>query len=131
MSHSQTNRFNRSRFTFVFLGLAISVFTWGLQYKLSLYDPPHSTSHQIPEAKLLSRNEQAAVGESPLIKSTEASAVMTQASLFNVFTFFLLALNLLRAPMFSQQEWNVKRPWRISCRPSLSAFFFRPPPALT
>ena len=130
MSLSHTNRSNLSRFTFVFLGLAVCVFTWGLQYKLSLYDPPHSTSHQIPEAKLLSRNEQAAA-ESPLLKSTEASAVITHASLFNVFTFFLLALNLLRAPMFSQQQWNVKRPWRIFCRPTLSAFFFRPPPALT
>ena len=59
MSASHKIRPNLSRFSFVFLGLAISVFAWGLQYKLSLYDPPHSTSHEIPEAKLLSRNEQA------------------------------------------------------------------------
>ena len=55
------NRPKLSRFSFVFLGLAISVFAWGLQYKLSLYDPPHCSSHEIPEAKLLSRNEQATV----------------------------------------------------------------------
>ncbi len=131
MSLSHTNRLNLSRLTFIFLGLAISVFTWGLQYKLSLYDPPHSTSHQIPEAKLLSRNEQSTAGESPLVAGTKAWAVIVHALLFDVFAFFLLALNLLRAPMFDPKDWETKRPWRTSCRPSLNAFFFRPPPALT
>jgi len=131
VSLSHTNRLNRSRFTFVFLGLAICVFTWGLQYKLSLYDPPHSTSHQIPEAKLLSRNEEATADESPLVRGAAAWAVIVRAWLFDVFAFFLLALNLLCAPMFREKDGEVKRPWRTSCRPSLNAFFFRPPPALT
>lgn len=39
----------------VFLGLC--VFAWGLRYKLSLYDPPHSLSHHMPEAKLLTGKE--------------------------------------------------------------------------
>ncbi len=129
MSLSHTNRLNLSRLTFVFLVLAISVFTWGLQYKLSLYDPPHSTSHAIPEAKLLSRDEQSTIGGDLPLRSTKAWAVVAQALLFNVFAFFLLALNFLRAPMFNQRDWEAKHPWRIFCRPSLNAFFYRPPPA--
>ena len=61
------------KFTFVFIGLAIAVFTWGLQYKLSLYYPPHSTYHQIPEAKLLSRNEQS-IGADSILLITRAAA---------------------------------------------------------
>lgn len=126
----RTERPDLSRLTFIFLGLAISVFAWGLQYKLSLYDPPHSTAHQMPEAKLLSRNEQATAGESLLLESTTASAVIGQPLLFNVFAFSLLAFNLLRAPISTQSEQEVDRPRRISCRPCLTAFFFRPPPFL-
>ena len=96
MSLSHTNRLNFSRLTFVFLVLAISVFTWGLQYKLSLYDPPHSNSHAIPEAKLLSRDEQPTIGGGLLVRSTKAWAVVAQALLFSLFAFFLPALNLLR-----------------------------------
>jgi hypothetical protein len=33
------------------------VFGWGLRYKLSLYQPPHSLSKRMPEAKLLSGKE--------------------------------------------------------------------------
>jgi hypothetical protein len=40
-----------------FLGLGICVFGWGLGYKLSLYDQSQTPSHQIPNAKLLSRDE--------------------------------------------------------------------------
>jgi hypothetical protein len=121
---------NLSRFTFVFLGLAISVFTWGLQYKLSLYDPPHSTSHEIPEAKLLSRNEQATAGEGLFVISTEAWPLIGQIVSFGLLAFVLLRSNLA-APRFRHQTHKAKRPWRVSCRPALNAFFFRPPPALT
>jgi hypothetical protein len=33
--------------------LGCCVFGWGLRYKLSLYDPPHSVDRRMPEAKLL------------------------------------------------------------------------------
>ncbi len=129
MSLSHSNRLNLSRLTFVFLGLAICVFTWGLQYKLSLYDPPHSTSHAIPEAKLLSRDEQPTISGGLLVRSAKAWAVVAQALLFNLFVFFTPAFNLLRAPVFNRRDWEAKHPWRIFCRPGLNAFFFRPPPA--
>ena len=81
------NRPKLSRFSFVFLGLAISVFAWGLQYKLSLYDPPHCSSHEIPEAKLLSRNEQATVAEGFFVSSTKAWPVIAQFLPFSLLVF--------------------------------------------
>jgi hypothetical protein len=127
-----TNRRNLSGFTFVFLGLVISVFTWGLQYKLSLYDPPHATSHQIPEAKMLSRDEQQAPAASLLVTTTKDWAVIAQAALFfAMFALFLLYFDLLGKQIFSQKVREARRPWRVCCRPSLNAFFFRPPPTRT
>ena len=131
MSVAHKIRPNLSRFTFVFLGLAISVFTWGLQYKLSLYDPPHSTSHDIPEAKLLSRNEQATASEGLFVSNTEVWPLIGQLVTFGLLAFVLPRFNLTAAPRFTRQAREAKRPWRVSCRPGLNAFFFRPPPALT
>jgi hypothetical protein len=119
-----------SRFTFVFLALAISVFTWGLQYKLSLYDPPHSTSHDIPEAKLLSRNEQSTVTEGSFVTSTEVWPLMGHVVSFALLAFSFLRFNLTAGPRWIRQVREARRPWRVPRRPGLSAFFFRPPPAL-
>ena len=41
--------------------LGLCVFAWGLRYKLSLYDPPHSIASHMPEAKLLSGRERVGV----------------------------------------------------------------------
>lgn len=41
--------------------LGFCVFAWGLRYKLSLYDPPHSIASHMPEAKLLSGRERVGV----------------------------------------------------------------------
>jgi hypothetical protein len=130
VSFSHKNRPDLSRFTFVFLGLAISVFTWGLQYKLSLYDPPQSTSHEIPEAKLLSKNEQTTVGEGLFI-GTAVWPLIAQVSLLGLLGFALLGLDLPGTQTFSYRGREAKRPWRFSCRSGLNAFFFRPPPSLT
>ena len=53
----KTHRVSFGRLSLTFLSLALCVFAWGLQYKLSLYDPPQAASHQVPQAKLLSKNE--------------------------------------------------------------------------
>lgn len=42
---------------FALLLLGGCVFAWGLRYKLSLYDTPHSVSQRVPEAKLLTVQE--------------------------------------------------------------------------
>lgn len=131
MNFSHTDQPDFSKLTLVLLGLAFCVFTWGLQYKLSLYDAPHSISHQMPAAKLLSRDEQATVAESLLLKSSQASDAIERDFLFHVATCVLPAFDPLCTPASSQAERESKRPWRILRRPGLTTFFFRPPPSLS
>lgn len=71
------------------LGVAISVFLWGTQYKLSLYDPPQTASHQVPIAKLLSKKEQ------PNIPSDSAAIVRTVSSALATGILLLLFLGAL------------------------------------
>jgi hypothetical protein len=117
-------------FTFGLLGLALSVFTWGVQYKLSLYDPPKAASHQMPEAKLLSKSERPAAAESRLLKDTKASAEMICVLVAGLFLFCLPAPRLLNATASGHRRRNANRPWYLSRRAALNAFFFRPPPTL-
>lgn len=119
-----------SRLAFLFLGLAISVFTWGLQYKLSLYDPPQAISHQIPEAKLISKNEQTVEAKNPILDISGASAKAVQLILSSIFLLISVALNLLHAPVSVERERDAQLPWHVERFASLNAFFFRPPPAL-
>ncbi|MES2222967.1 MAG: hypothetical protein V4587_18600, partial [Acidobacteriota bacterium] len=63
-SKTTTKRCIRWEIPLLLLGLAVAVFTWGLQYKLSLYDPPQAITRNMPRAKLLSADEQAAVAAS-------------------------------------------------------------------
>ena len=124
---SRTARPNLCRFSFVFIGLAISVFTWGLQYKISLYYPKHSTYHQLPEAKLLSKNEQPAAIEGLLMTSAKPQQDIVRGGLF-ALTIFVWVLGLLPISGATQTEQERTRPWLHSLSASLNAFFFRPPP---
>lgn len=117
-------------FNLVFFWLAISVFSWGLQYKLSLYDPPKSSSHQIPSAKLLSKDEQAARVDSPLISKAKISLKAFPVVLSGVL-FFLLALNLSNSSSPGQDKRESCPVWRLCRQASMNVFFFRPPPVLS
>jgi hypothetical protein len=127
---SDTFRPRLCRLSFVFVGLAISVFTWGLQYKLSLYYPKHSTYHQLPEAKLLSKNEQA-TATNGLLRSTEKTP--SDIVRGGVLTLMLFALVLGLPPISgaTQTEQERTRPWLHSLSAGLNAFFFRPPPTVS
>ena len=114
------------RLSFVFIGLAVSVFTWGLQYKLSLYYPKHSAYHHIPEAKLLSRNEQSTATDG-LMMSTKASTDIVHVGLFPL-THLVWVLGLLPISGATQTGPEHTRPWLVSLSTCLNAFFFRPPP---
>jgi hypothetical protein len=127
---SDTIRPRLRRLSFVLIGLAaISVFTWGLQYKLSLYYPKHSAYHQLPEAKLLSRNEQAAATEHFLTR-TSSEKVSSDLLLGGLFTLtpFVWVLEPLRISEATRTEPERTRPWLVSLSAHLNAFFFRPPP---
>jgi hypothetical protein len=107
--------------------LAISVFTWGLQYKLSLYYPKHSTYHQLPEAKLLSKNEQPAATKGLLMTSVKPPQDIVGGGLFTLL-FLVWLLGLPSLAVAAQTGPERKRPWLQSLSAHLNAFFFRPPP---
>lgn len=109
------------------LGLAMCVFAWGLQYKLSLYEPPQAASHRIPQAKLISRDEQSGVAEGPLVLRTRTSTRVSYTVPTAVFFFLLLALSILNPQASGQTKQRASHSWRL--RPGLfNIFFVRPPP---
>ena len=119
-----------SRFGMIaYLGLAVCVFTWGLQYKLSLYDPPRAASRQIPHAKLLSRNEQSGTTESPLVIQTKTSTRVSYIVPTAVFLVLSLALSVLNPQASGQREERASRSWHLRHAAS-NIFFVRPPPIL-
>ncbi len=111
---------------FVFLGLAVCVFTWGLQYKLSLYDPPHSISHRVAQAKLSTNDEHSrtegivrAIGSEPIFKIVRRSPV-TPSFIVNCVPAVNLAV-LVPKEQFSDSSRHL--------HPAFTAvFFIRPPP---
>ena len=111
-----------------FLGLAFCVFTWGLQYKLSLYDPPQASSHQIPKAKLLSRDEQSSIAESPLLVRTKTATKVIYTVPTAVIMIQLLFLSILNPLASGQREQRANRSWHLH-RAVLKTTFVRPPPA--
>ena len=115
--------------TFTCVALAFCLFAWGLQYKLSLYDPPEAASHHVPTAKLLSKNEQSSFTESPLVVRTRTSTRVIYAVATAVFFILLPILSTLRPPLSGQREQRASRLWHLR-RAHLRAHFVRPPPVL-
>jgi hypothetical protein len=109
--------------------LAICVFAWGLQYKLSLYDPPQAASHQIPRAKLLSRDEQSSTAEHPLVIRTKTSTSVIYTAPTAIFLILLLAISPLNPPVSRRLEKRAKRLFHLH-RAVLNTLFVRPPPLL-
>jgi hypothetical protein len=113
----------------VFLGLAVCVFTWGLQYKLSLYDPPQAVSRQIPHAKLLSKNEQSGTTENPLVVRTKTFTRVSYIVPTSAFIFLLLVFCMANPQASGQREQRANRSWHLR-RAMLNFVFVRPPPIL-
>jgi hypothetical protein len=124
-----SNRPFRCVVALAFIGLAVCVCIWGLQYKLSLYDPPQAASHHIPTAKLLSENERSSSTESPSVVRTRTSTRVNY-TVASVFPFFLLLiLSILNPPLSSHREQRASQSWHLR-RADLRAHFVRPPPVL-
>jgi hypothetical protein len=130
MNFKRTTWASASRLTIVFFGVAFAVFTWGLQYKLSLYDPPQAISHKIPQAKLLSRDEQSRTTESPLIKKTSVPDKAMQMTLLSLLFLLFPAWDALRRLESFGKYSDTDQPVRPPSQASLNSFFFRPPPVL-
>ena len=114
--------------SFLFLALAGFVFAWGLQYKLSLYYPP-PPSRAMPAAKLLSQDERPSeTEESAFLKSAAPDGQINHFPVdLQLYLLFLLAA--CAAPAGSAITWRPERP-QASFYTGLTAFFFRPPPAI-
>jgi hypothetical protein len=103
--------------------LAFAVFSWGIRYKLSLYNPAAHMS----AAKLLSQRERPATFE---VTKLAADPVIHPGPI----TLFALAMNVMLAglwslkPEFSQR--NVRQRAQLPRQPGQTFFFFRPPPFL-
>jgi hypothetical protein len=124
MDHLSTSR--RLHLTTIIM-LLISVFSWGIQYKVSLYDVPARKSGRVPEAKLLSQKERpvlSASAENDLAKPTQSISFLFFA-LLSSLTSIQIVLVLRR--LSSRDTLRVGPSRR---QPNLSFFFFRPPPAL-
>jgi hypothetical protein len=112
----------------IYMGLAVCVFTWGLQYKLSLYDPPQAASHQIPQAKLLSKNEQTDATQSPLVMKAKSPTRVSYTGPTTTFFILLLALSVLvKTPSPRKQLRELVQHLH---RGLFDIFFVRPPPIL-
>jgi hypothetical protein len=106
------------------LMLAMAVFAWGLQYKLSLYHPSkNAVAHSAPEAKLLSEKER------PIV----VQALDSQAPQLPPFTFVPALLMLVMSAGLHQVAVRSSRSGSAQRVPIplprfFPALFFRPPP---
>ena len=89
----------------------------------------------MPSAKLLSKNEQTVDSESPLVGAAQKNG-RTIVNLLLAGSFGLLAACLFQFLGFSKlssafpNRTVVARPFHLRVELSLSALFFRPPPAI-
>jgi len=112
----------------MFAGLASCVFLWGLQYKLSLYDPPQASSHQVPMAKLLSRDEQSSTSEeSAYIQTQPTIKVLSGAS--SAALFGLLIVGTFCLPASSRRRRTENTSPQLQ-QVLAETHYVRPPPAL-
>jgi hypothetical protein len=122
----RTARAKFPQLTFAFLGLALAVFAWGLQYKLSLYDAPAALSHKMVEAKLLSQNEVSKESERVLVDRSKPASKLFQRLPLGIWT--LISLCVLICRPVARLRQLVAAAWLPRQFAAFSAFFFRPPP---
>jgi hypothetical protein len=109
--------------------LAFCVFGWGFGYKLSLYDQHQTPIHQIPKAKLLSRNEQSNTANSPLVIRTKTSTKVIYTAPTAIFSILLLGISLLN-PLAKIRVDKLANKLLHLHRAILNTLFVRPPPVL-
>ena len=121
-----------SSLNLAFIGLALAVFAWGTQYKISLYDPPQAASHQVPPAKLISEDRQTALSKSWLTPSSPTSNTRCCANApFMEMCRDQFRLQFRGLPVtlaLGPGELRALRLWKARRRAILSTFSFRPPP---
>jgi hypothetical protein len=102
--------------------LALAVFSWGVRYKVSLYN----SANHMSAAKLLSQQERPATFESARL-AADPVALPGVRSLIAVAMGVMLAGLWSLKPVFLPK--SVEHPTQLPQQPSHTFFFFRPPPA--
>ncbi len=122
MNVEQTRR-RGSQWMVVAVVLAFAVFSWGVRYKVSLYNP----AAHVSAAKLLSQRERPATIENARLAADPAVNL-------EPVTFFAVAMGVMLAwawslkPLFSPRSVSFRA--RLPKQPGQTFFFFRPPPVL-
>ena len=115
-------------FSLAFVVLAISVFSWGLGYKLSLYNASPSSFHRVPTATLLSGDEQN-TSDHTILRGDFSGVppVQVELAMFMVLPFAVLALMSATVKQQEQDTADSSLNRRVA---ALNSFFFRPPPQI-
>jgi type VI protein secretion system component VasF len=134
VSSSTTERHVFTWMSLALLGLALSVIGWGTEYKLSLYRPSDDTSRLMPQAKLLSKDEQNSPTDKTLISkikdTTEQKEMRTSLTL--LFLAYLVSVAVLFQGFALRLGARGKsRHWHLRQLDSLTFFFALPPPVLS
>jgi hypothetical protein len=123
MKHLQKSRRQLTLLVACLVTLGAAVFVWGLSYKLSLYDPPQASSHQMPAAKLLSSRERPRTAIAEFQEPSVATPLLIACALLALF------VPLFRAK--TQLSWILVRVVSQHRRPrfaDIPQHAFRPPP---
>lgn len=126
-AEARTNRLSPLAVASVLL-IGLAVFGWGLSYKLSLYQAPHSVARRTPEAKLLTQKERV-TASSHAVSLDAQTEFPLQVPV--VFPGILVALFFVAALFFSQRVGRLAfAETRLHRRgeAATSHFSFRPPP---
>jgi len=106
------------------LFLAVAVFTWGLQYKMSLYNTSSGLTASVPHAKLLSQKER------PESNVASIRLNSTQDLLpYAIFLFAWIVCSLVVAVTIRTRSLSLDKGSRQRFA-ALDFFSFRPPPVL-
>jgi hypothetical protein len=103
--------------------LAFAVFSWGVQYKLSLYN---SEAH-MSEAKLLSQKERPTTSEAAELTADPLANPMPVPLFAFALGAMLAGLCSLKVALSQRDAWHQTQ---LPKQPSQNFFFFRPPPFL-
>jgi len=114
------------RLSILLVVLGTCVFLWGMGYKLSQYDQHQRTLHRIPEAKLLSKNEDASAADSTrqVLAKAESRNQLRPVSL----VVAVAAMIWTSTTSVSSFRREVDIADRVSSAMFCTALYFRPPP---
>jgi lysylphosphatidylglycerol synthetase-like protein (DUF2156 family) len=121
MNVEQTRRRGSQWMIVTIAMLALAVFSWGVRYKVSLYNPANHMS----AAKLLSQRERPATFES-------AKLAVDPIVLPGVRSLFAVAMGVMLAGLWSLKlvflPKSIEHLAQLPKQSSHTFFFFRPPP---